>query len=133
MSTISNQSYSNRTGGGYPILRLGYADVVLLGRWDGLSNALYSLNKEGSFWVQYDSEDALIEQYTLLNGVVEIEYKGKRRILEIGETIDASQYDQIISFYGKTEADFLIKMSAEGFESGFFETQLLQEEADAIA
>lgn len=127
------QSYSNHTSRGYPALHLGYADVILLGRWDGLSNALYSLHKDSSFWVQYESRIAPIEQYTLLNGIVEIEYEGERRLLEIGETIDASQYEKIISFYGKTEVDMLIKMSAEGFEIGFFETQLLQEEADAIA
>lgn len=40
-----------------------YEHVVMLGRWDGLSNALYSLNKEGSFWVQYNPEvvDIFIE------------------------------------------------------------------------
>ena len=62
-----------------------------------------------------------------------MEYEGKRRLLEIGETIDASHYENIISFYGKTEAEILIKMTAENFEPGFFETQILQEEADAIA
>lgn len=133
MGVNLNQSYSNHTSRGYPTLHLGYADVVLLGRWDGLSNALYSLRKDSSFWVQYESRMAPIEQYTLLNGIVEIEYDGERRLLEIGETIDASQYETIISFYGKTEVDMLIKTSAEGFEIGFFETQLLQEEADAIA
>lgn len=133
MYTILNQSYSNQTSEGYPVLHLGYADVVLLGRWNGLSNALYSLHKNGSFWVQYDAEDAFIESYKLLNGVVEMEYEGKRRLLEIGETIEASNYEHIISFYGKTEADILIKMEAESFEYRFFETQILQEEADAIA
>lgn len=133
MDTISNQSYSNQTNEGYPVLHLGYADVVLLGRWNGLSNALYSLHKNSSFWVQYDNEDALVESYKILNGVVEIEYEGERHLLEVGETIDASHYEHIISFYAETEADILIKMSAKSFEKGFFETQILQEEADSIA
>ncbi|MBO0589029.1 HD-GYP domain-containing protein [Sporosarcina sp. E16_8] len=133
MDTISNRSYSNQTSEGYPVLHLGYADVVLLGRWNGLSNALYSLHKNSSFWVQYDNEDGPVESYTLLNGVVEMEYEGKRHLLDIGEKVDASRYEHIISFYGKTEADFLIEMSAEIFEVGFLETQILQEEADAIA
>ena len=133
MDIISNRSYSNQTSEGYPVLHLGYADVVLLGRWNGLSNALYSLHELGSFWVHYNSEDAVVESYRLLNGVVEMEYEGKRHLLEIGETVDASSYEHIISFYGKTEADFLIEMSAESFEAGFFETQILQEEADSIA
>ena len=62
-----------------------------------------------------------------------MEYEGKRHLLEIGETIDASDYEHIISFYGKSEAEILIKMDAESFEYRFFETQILQEEADAIA
>ena len=77
---------------GYPTLRLGYAEVILYGRWDGLSNALYSLQKDNVLWVQYNQNaaDTVIETYTLLNGVVEIRYEGKSRLLKIGETIDAS-------------------------------------------
>ena len=134
MSKLESQSYSNYDQNGYPVLRLGYADVVLLGRWDGLSNALFTLYKNRTFWVKYDMGDnnETIEAYTLLNGIVEMEYEGNRRVIEIGETIDASQYENIISFYGETEADILIKMNSEKFEQGFFETKLLQKEADAI-
>lgn len=133
MDKMLNQSYSNRTSEGYPVLRLGYADVTLIGRWDGLSHALYSLHEDGLFWVQYNRENQAIEMYTLLDGDVELEYDGERRSMEVGEVIDASQYDHVISFYGKTAAEFLIKMSAERFEDGYFEAQLLQEEADAVA
>lgn len=137
MNTPKNQSYSNYNHNGYPELRLGYADVVLLGRWDNLSNALFSLHKDRMFWVKYDIGHVgnignVIESYTLLNGVIEMEYEGDRRVIEIGETIDASKYANIISFHGITEADILIKMDVEIFEPGFFETMLLQKEADAI-
>ena len=54
-----------------------------------------------------------IETYTLLDGIVEIEYEGTRRILEIGETVDAADYEKIISFHGTTKAELLIKMTAE--------------------
>jgi putative nucleotidyltransferase with HDIG domain len=134
MNKPKSHSYRNYDQNGYPVLRLGYADVVLLGRWDGLSNALFTLYKNRTFWVKYDMGDnnQTIEAYTLLNGIVEMEYEGKRRVIEIGETIDASKYENIISFYGKTEADILIKMNSEKFEKNFFETKLLQKEADAI-
>ncbi|MBE1552984.1 HD-GYP domain-containing protein [Sporosarcina limicola] len=132
MKFAENQSYHDYTDDGYPELRYCHADVILLGRWDGLSNALYSLREDGILWAQYNSEDALVETYTILNGVVEMECRGKRRILEIGETIDVSQYEQIISFYGKTNVDILIKMDAKSYEPRFFETQLLLIEADAI-
>lgn len=134
MNIPKNQSYSSYDHNGYPVLRLGYADVILLGKWNGLSNALFSLHKDGTFWVKYDITDLpnVTETYTLLNGMVEMEYNGYKTIVEVGETIDASKYKNIISFYGLTEADILIKMNAEVFEPGFFETMLLQKEADAI-
>ena len=52
--------------------------------------------------------------------------------MKIGDTIDASHYEKTIFLYGKTDAELLIKMSHEEFEPEFFETQFLQEEADAI-
>lgn len=130
-----NKSYSKHNDNSPPVLRLGYAEVILLGRWNGLSNALYSLRKNRTLWVQYNllTTDPVFETYTLIDGVVEIEYNGFRRLLEIGETIDASHYENLISFHSKTDAEILIKMTAENFEPSFFETKLLQEEADAIA
>ena len=133
MNSSENKSYSNYDHNGYPVLRLGYADVVLLGRWSGLANALFSLHKDQMFWVYYeDSSGKIFETYTLLDGVVEIEYEGTRRLLEIGETIDAANYEKIISVHGKTDAVMLIKMTAEDFETEFFETKILQREADLI-
>ncbi|WP_249336695.1 HD-GYP domain-containing protein [Sporosarcina sp. Marseille-Q4063] len=129
---LQNKSYYTQNG--YPTLHLGYADVILYGRWQGLSNALYSLQKDNVLWVQHskNATDSIIETYTLLNGVVEMRYDGKSRQLKIGETIDASLYENTIFLYGNTDADILIKTSHEEFEPEFFETQLLQEEADAI-
>lgn len=132
MVTTENQSYTSQANKGYSELHLGYADVFLLGTWDGLSNALYSLHKDNTLWVKYGDNKSVVETYTLLSGVVEIENDGAVRTFQIGETIDASQIDSIIAFNSKTEADILIKMTAEYFEPGFFETQLLQEEADEI-
>lgn len=130
----NNRSYSNYDEKGYPELHLGYADVILLGQWDGLSNALYSLHKGENLWVQFnlDAEAEVVETYTLLTGTVEIQYEGIRRNFQLGETIDASQYEKTISFHAETDAEILIKTTVEIFEHGFFESQVLQEEADAI-
>ena len=134
MFTRLSQNKSYYVQNGYPTLRLGYAEVILLGRWNGLSNALYSLKKDNVLWIQYNKNaaDPFIETYTLLNGVVEIRYGGKGRLMKIGETIDASLYENTIILFGNTDADLLIKASHEEFETEFYETQLLQEEADAI-
>lgn len=130
----NNRSYRNYDEKGYPELHLGYADVILLGQWEGLSNALYSLHKGENLWVQFnlDTDVGVVEKYTLLNGTVEILYEGIRRNFQLGETINASQYEKIILFHALSDAEILIKTTVEIFEPDFFETQVLQEEADAI-
>lgn len=130
-----DRSFSQYDSNGNPVLHLGYADVILLGRWSGLTHALYSLYKGRTLWVQYNlnTNDHIVETYTLLAGVVEVEYEKKRWLLTCGETIDASHYEKTIAFYAKGNAEVLIKTTPKSFEPGFFETQLLQEEADEIA
>lgn len=133
MVTSLNQSCNNKTEDGYPLLRIGSADVILLGSWHGLSNALLSLHKNKLFMAQYNSNHTLIETYTILDGSVEMEHEGVRRLLHIGESVDASYYKQAITFYGKTDAEILIKMEANFYESLFYEMQILQVQADEIA
>lgn len=129
-----DRSFRNNTSEGYPVLHLGYADTLLLGRWKGLSNALCSLQQNHPLWVQYNlqTDEPTIETYTLLDGEVELESENQRRRLKLGETIDASQYAEMIAFHAITDAEILIKMTAKAFEPGFFETQILQEEAHEI-
>ena len=130
-----DRSFSQYDSNGYPVLRLGYADVLLLGRWSGITNALYSLFKDRTLWVQYklNTSEEIKETYTLLEGIVEIEYEGNRRLLNCGETIDASYYEKTIGFHAKENAEILIRATASDFEPDYFETQILQEEANEIA
>ncbi|MCG7343143.1 HD-GYP domain-containing protein [Sporosarcina sp. ACRSL] len=117
----------------YPVLRMTSGPITLMGRWNNVAEALFSLNEGGSFCAQYNPENTIVETYTLLDGVAEIEHNGEYRIMEIGETIDASQYDKVITFYGTTNAEILMKMDADFYEHLFYETQLLQYEMDAVA
>lgn len=129
-----DHSFKNHTPEGYPVLQLGYAEISLLGRWKGLSHALCSLREGHPLWIQYDPmvNLSVSETYTILDGEVEFESANERRLLKVGETIDASRYKEIIAFYAKTDAEILFKMTAEAFEPGFFETQVLQAEAHEI-
>ncbi|MHA6259906.1 HD-GYP domain-containing protein [Sporosarcina sp. CAU 1771] len=131
---LTNISYHNYDHNGYLVLRLGYAEAVLLGRWDGLSNALYSLHKDRTLWVHYNLNSTIdtIETYLILAGRVEMGYEGIRRELEVGELINASLFNKTILFHALTDVEILIKNTAKVFEPGFFETQILQKEADAI-
>lgn len=129
-----DRSFKNNSSEGYPALQLGYAEILLLGRWKGLSHALCSLREGHPLWIQYNPmvNYSVIETYTLLDGEVEFESANGRRLLKIGETIDASHYTEIIAFHAKTDAEILFKMTAKAFEPGFFETQVLQAEAHEI-
>lgn len=130
----SDRTFKDDSPEGYPVLHLGYAEISLLGRWKGLSHALCSLREGHPLWVQYSllKDQSIIETYTLLKGKVEFESANGRRLLNVGETIDASLHKELISFYSKTDAEILIKMTAEAFEPDYFETQVLQAEAHEI-
>ena len=131
MGTTRNQSQLN--DGQHPVLRMSSGQITLMGRWNHVSEALFSLNEGGSFCSQYNPENTIVETYTLLDGEVDVEYRGERQKMKPGETIDASCYDKIITFYGRTNAEVLMKMDADFYEQLFFETQALQTEMDAVA
>ncbi|MEK5036792.1 HD-GYP domain-containing protein [Sporosarcina sp. FSL K6-3457] len=132
MLTHSNKSFVNYTEEGNPTLRLSSVEIILLGRWDGLSNALLTLHKNQFFMAKYNNKRFERESYLLLEGVVEMEVNGCRRLMEIGEIIDASTYKETVSFYGETEATFLLKIDARAYEEHFLEMQMLQKEAEEI-
>ena len=126
-------NYLQQKQGNYPFLRMSSGHIALMGRWNNISEALFSLNEGGSFCSQYNPENTIVETYTLVDGEVEIEYRGTRTKMNIGETIHASCYDKVITFYGTSNAEVLMKMDADFYEQLFFETQTLQTEMDAVA
>lgn len=128
------RNYSQRqTDGQYPVLWMTSGQITLMGRWNNVAEALFSMNEGGSFCAQYNPENTIVETYTLLDGEVEIEYRGNRTKMNIGETLDASCYDKIVTFYGTSDAEILMKMDADFYEQLFFETLTLQNEMDAVS
>lgn len=132
MGTTRN-STQRQTDGQYPVLRMSSGQIMLMGRWNNIAEALFSMNDGGSFCAQYNPDNTIVETYTLLAGAAEIEHNGMYRKLEIGETIDISHYDKVVTFHGTTNAELLMKMDADFYEHLFFEMQLLQDEMDAVA
>ncbi|MFC5602078.1 HD-GYP domain-containing protein [Sporosarcina koreensis] len=122
-----------QTDGQYPVLRMTSGKITLMGRWNNVAEALFSVCEGGSFCAQYNPENTIVETYTLLDGNVEIEYRGNRTKMEIGETLDASCYDKVVTFYGTSDAEILMKMDADFYEQLFFETLTLQNEMDAVS
>lgn len=132
MGTTRNYTH-RQTDGQYPVLRMTSGQITLMGRWNNVAEALFSLNEGGSFCAQYNTENTIVETYTLLGGEVDIEYRGTRIKMNIGETLDASLYDKIVTFYGTSDAEILMKMDADFYEQLFFETLTLQNEMDAVS
>lgn len=133
METIPNRTYRQSSNGQFPVLHMASGQITLLGRWNGLAEALFSLNENGSFCAQYNAHNTIVETYTLLHGEVEIEHVGESRKMEIGETIDASAFEKVVTFYALTNAEIVMKMDADFYEQLFFETKMLQIEMDAVA
>lgn len=132
MNNCTNPTNGCKFGNSNPVLQLGYAEIHLVGRKANHTLAHYRLREKNVFWVLYNSVDRPFETYTLLSGVLEMEYVGERRLVAIGETIDASEYPNLLSFYGHTDVTVLIEMTTDYYEPRFFETLLLQKEAIAI-
>lgn len=119
--------------GNRPVLQLTSGTITLLGRKGDLAVARFDLNEDESFCAQYNRDHSTCELYTILKGEVEVEYGSKRWALKAGETIDASKYEKLITFYAKTEAEIELNMDACFYERNFFEMQILQTEMDAVA
>lgn len=132
MGTTRNPS-QRQADGQYPVLRMTSGQITLIGRWDNVAEALFSLNEGGSFCAQYNPDNTIVETYTLLDGEVDIEYRDTRIKMKVGETLDASCYDKIVTFYGTSDAEILMKMDADFYEQLFFETLTLQNEMDAVS
>lgn len=130
MGTTLNHNHRH---GQYPVLRMTSGLITLMGRWNNIAEALFSLNKGGSFCAQYNPENTNVESYILLDGEVDIEYRGTMTTMKVGETLDASCYDKIVTFYATSNAEILMKMDADFYEQLFFETLTLQTEMDAVS
>ncbi|WP_339253324.1 HD-GYP domain-containing protein [Sporosarcina sp. FSL W8-0480] len=133
METNPNRTYRKSSDGQFPVIQMASGQIALLGRWNGLAEALFSLNENGSFCAQYNTDNTIVETYTLLHGEVEIEHVGERRKMGIGETIDASAFEKVVTFYALSNAEIVMKMDADFYEQLFFETKTLQVEMDAVA
>ncbi|MDX1806880.1 MAG: HD-GYP domain-containing protein [Paenisporosarcina sp.] len=112
---------------------VGHAVSTYIGITDKLAFSLFSLLPNRSFWVRYSKgAGSGIEKYTVLLGVLEVQYEGQTFYLEEGQTLDASAYPELLSFYGEEAVEILVEMSIEEFEMNFRNTEIAQRDAAAI-
>ena len=69
---------------------------------------------------------------SLVLGELEVEYKEQKYIMHAGDTLDASKYHELLSFYSIDETEILIEMTANIYESNFRDTEIVQKDAASI-
>ena len=113
---------------------VGHAISTYIGKSDEIGYSLFSLLPCRSFWVRYSTEDveSAIEKYTVVQGKLEVQYEGDTFFLHEGDTLDASEYPELLSFYGEEAVEILVEMTASVFERNFRNTEIVQRDAASI-
>ncbi len=111
----------------------GNAVYTYIGKSDEIAYVLHSHRPGRSFWIRYEEEEnEVIEKYTVVLGEVEVEHKNQKFILQAGETLDASQYEELITVYSELGAEILVETTESVFESTFTDIEMIQKEAEEI-
>ncbi|MGB5945521.1 HD-GYP domain-containing protein [Paenisporosarcina sp.] len=116
-------------------LIIGNSNATYIGKSDELAYGLLSVRPERSVWVRYTSDegiDEVVEKYTVVLGELEVEYEDRTFVLQEGDTIDASKYPELLSFYSQAGTDILLEKTVSIYESEFRETEIVQRDAAAI-
>jgi len=106
-----------------------------IGKSNEIAYGLLSVRPERFFWIRYDSIEGqeAVEKYTVVQGELEVEYEGNRFKLQEGDSLDASQYPELLSLYSKAGTEILSEITASIYETSFIENEIIQRDAAAIA
>lgn len=115
-------------------VHMGHTEIIYFKKENGLSYALCTLFKNSKLWIQSSNtgKRGFVETYKIINGQVNVEYKGETHVFSEGDILDVADHDDTFTLYGNSETDILVTMSKNEFETSFFATRLLQKEAEAI-
>ncbi|QBP39939.1 HD-GYP domain-containing protein [Paenisporosarcina antarctica] len=113
---------------------IGHAVSTYIGETETIAYSLFSLLAQRSFWVRYSGEEGnhITELYTIVQGEIEVQYEGNTFFLREGDTLDASIYPKLLSFYSKHAVEIFVEMSVDVFETNFNYTEIVQRDAAAI-
>jgi len=113
---------------------IGHAISTYIGKTDTIAYSLFSLLAKRSFWVRFSVEEGrhITEMYTVVEGEIEVQYEGNTFLLREGDTLDASNYPELLSFYSEHAVEFFVEMSVDVFETNFKYTEIVQRDAAAI-
>lgn len=107
--------------------------TAYLGNAGNISYSLYTLFSHTITWVYNNSTvSGLVERYTILTGVLEIDCDGRKSTLHRGDVIDVSDCGGIITCHAESQVELLIEMTSETFEKNFNERKVIQRDAKQI-
>jgi putative nucleotidyltransferase with HDIG domain len=113
---------------------VGHALSTYIGKTEEIAFGLFSVHPNRSYWVLHNPVEGkhVAELYTVVLGELEVEYQSKTFILQEGDTLDAAEYPELISFYSDVGTEILIEMTTDIYDSNFRDTEITQREAAAI-
>ena len=109
--------------------------ATYIGTSDEFAYGLLTVRPERYFWIRYATVEGkdVIEKYTVVSGELEVEYEGNTFMLREGDSLDASQYPELLSLYSEVGTELLVEMTASIYETNFSEKEIIQRDAAAIA
>lgn len=116
-------------------LDIGHAVSTYIGKTEEMAYGLFSVRPNRSYWILYSSADGMSvkELYTVVIGKLEVEYQDERFVFQEGDTLDASKYPDLLSFYsGDSGTEILIEMTESIYETDFHNSEVIQQMAIAI-
>jgi putative nucleotidyltransferase with HDIG domain len=115
-------------------LDMGQALSTFIGKSDELAFGLLSVHPGRSLWVTYDMVEnfRIVEKYTVLLGELKVEYEDNIFVLKEGDTLDASKYTELLSFYSEGGTEILVEMTISQYEMNFYDAKIAQRDAAAI-
>lgn len=107
------------------------ATRTYIGVGGSITYALYSVHMEKTFWIfnNFIEEETYIEKYTLLSGRVDVTYRDYQLTWLAGDIIDIHDYYSVLTCHVSEEAEILIEMSSDYYDTDYAVRQSVQKDA----
>ncbi|WP_313891968.1 HD-GYP domain-containing protein [Psychrobacillus sp.] len=108
--------------------------TTYLGKVNDTSYSLYTLHPGSTSWIYsaLQNRGNYKESYTIVHGELEIERDGQKKIMQVGEVIDATVGKSILTCFAKETVDILFEMTSDYFEKNFTEREIIHRDAKKI-
>lgn len=108
--------------------------TTYIGSANNISYSLYTLLPNSTSWINFYSKEYnnYVERYTIVDGELEVKWKGEKVFLQAGDVINANMEPSIVTCYAQKEVEILLEMTTPFFERDFTEREILHRDARRI-